>query len=290
MERPIGPTPETMRKGRFGTALTGTLVAALVALTAFTGLSSTAIAQQQGVPPTAGITVIGYGSASVPAETATLQMVISTSNYGSPTVLQPGATPGAQEREDIQPTLDALMAAGVAEDQIDVLISPVQTSYYGPAGPAVARIDVSLDAPTPERIRELVDAATVGAAGERLVLGQVGVGYGVADCAGVDRQAREAALADAGRRGDVQAELLGVTLGDVVSASDLPLNPYTSISPYFGFALSQLPCSPDLPSLTDGVSILSPPYDPTAEAVVEVYAQVTVTYAITSDATATPAA
>jgi uncharacterized protein YggE len=152
-------------------------------------------------------------------------------------------------------------------------------------------VDIAIDNPTPERIGELINAATVGAAEENLLVGPIGVGYGVADCAPLERAAREAALDDARTRAALQAELMGVQLGDPVAASDVPINFSESLSAYYGiYTPTQLACSPPAPVPTSGSPMSVPPFDPTDEAEVNVYAQVAVTFAIEAAAAATPTA
>lgn len=281
------------RRRKVESAVRGSLVAGILALTVAVGPLPVAGAQDAAESPTRGITVIGYGQSSVPAETAVLQMLASQVEFGGPRPPDPGATPGAEEREAVVPMVDALVAAGVAEEDIEVVVRPVVGQFYGPGGPGVARVDVRIDSPTPERVREVIDAGIVGAAEEDLVLYQIGVGYGVADCAPLERQAREAALANALARAELQAELMGMPLGEAVAASDVPVNYPEALAAYYGgFAPTQVACSPPAPAPTTGAPVSVPPYDPSDEAEVNVYAQVAVTYetgAVGSGAEATPA-
>ncbi len=276
---------------RLGPTVKGAALAAALALTTAIGPGIGVGAQQAAESPTQGITVIGYGQASATAETAEIQLVASQVEYGAPRPPDPGATPGAEERQAVGPMVEAIKAAGVPEADINVVISAVIGVFYGPGGPGVARVDVSIDNPTPERVREIIDAGIVGAAQEDLVLYQIGVGYGVADCAPLERQAREAALNDARTRGELQAELMGVSLGTPVAASDVPVNYSEALGAFYGgFAPTQITCSPPAPAPTSGAPVSVPPYDPTDESEVNVYAQTAVTYEIGSETMATPAA
>ncbi len=272
-----------------GRLLAGIALAGALALASVVSGPFGAAAQPTADAPAQGITVSGFGVASVPAETADLQIIVSQTNYGPPSGLQPGATPGAEERMQSESVVTSLTDAGVAEGDIDVIVSPVLSSYYGPSGPGVARIDVSIESPTAERIAEIVDAATVGAANERLVIGQVGVSYGVTDCAPLRRRAAEAALVDVRTRAELQADIVGVELGEITGVTDVPVDPSGSWSPYYGgfFPLS-IACGPAVPVLPTGASVTLAPYDPTAEAAVSVYAQIVVTYEIARGTAATP--
>ncbi len=275
---------------RLGPALRGTLLAGVLGLVAAVGPLVSVQAQQAADEPTRGITVIGYGKSSAPAETAEIQLVASQEEYGPPRAPDPDATPGAAEREAVGPMVEGLVATGVAEEDIEIVVSSVIGGFYGPGGPGIARVDVTVEDPTQERIDELINAATVGAAEENLVLNQIGVGYGVADCAPLEREARETALDDARTRADLQAELMGVALGDAVAVSDVPLNLSEALNAYYGlFTPTQLACSPPAPAPTSGSPVSVPPFDPTDGAEVNVYAQVAVTYAFEAAAGATPA-
>ena len=290
--------PSVAPARRVGPVLRLGLLAAALAVLPLLSAHPAVQAQDEAVAPVAGISVIGYGKSSAPAETAVIQIVASEQEFGAPRPPDPDAVPGEAEREAVGPMVDALVAAGVAEDDIRVVVSLVVGLYYGPGGPGVTRVDVSVDDPTPERIDELLSAAVVGAAEEDLVVAQVGVGYGVADCAPLELEARRLALEDARTRAGLQADLLGVELGAPVATSDAPVNYSEAFSAYYGpFSPSGVACSPPAPVPTTGAPISAPPYDPTDQAEVNVYAQMSVTFAYEgtpsvepNDAEATPTA
>ena len=102
-----------------------------------------------------------------------------------------------------------------------------------------------------------------------------GVLYNPVDCAPVEQEANAAAVADADEQAARLAELLGVTLGGVVSAST---------NPYFGFDPEVSGCSGQQSSFYDsaygGLGVTVPVFDPSAPADVEVYAVLTVSYEI----------
>jgi hypothetical protein len=273
-----------------GPALRGALLAGALALTAAVSPPAGARAQQAADAPARGITVIGYGKSSAPAETAEIQLIASQEEYYGPArAPAPAAMPGAQEREAVGPLVEGLIAAGVPEEDIEIVVSAVISGFYGSSGPGVARVEIAIDNPTQERIDELINAATVGGAEQNLLVSQIGVGYGVADCAPLEREAREAAFDDARTRAELQAELMGVRLGDPVAASDVPINFSEALSGYiYGYTPTQLACSPPVPAPTSGGAVSVPPFDPTDEAEVNVYAQVAVTFAIEAEAGATP--
>jgi uncharacterized protein YggE len=275
---------------RLGPALRRALLVGTLSFTGLIGPLAIVQAQPAGEAPPRGITVIGYGKASAPADTAELQLVASQEEMGMVRAPDPSATPGAEEREAVGPMVAGLVAAGVPEANIEVVVSTVIGGFYGPGGPGVARVDVTVEEPTRERIDELLSAAIVGAAEENLIVFQVGVGYGVEDCVPLERAARDAALTDARQRAELQAELLGVRLGEVVATSDVPVDYAETLSAYYGtYIPTHLACSPPAPVPTGAAPVSVPPFDPTDEAEVNVYSQVAVTFAMEEAAGATPA-
>lgn len=260
--------------------LTSSLFAplALAALLAFT--PATALAQAVD-----GVTVVGYGEATAPAETASIQLLITRGEFfgGPPPAPRPGVTPGEEERELLVPIVEAITAEGVAQGDIGVVVSPVPEVFgYGPGGPAVGRIDLAIAQPTDEGLTSFLAAVSFAAADQRLTLGQVGVLYEAADCAALEREAREAAIADARQRAEVQAELLGVQIGPVTASADMPVA--SSALDYFsGLPVPSNSCAPPTAAgapAAPGLRVTLPSLDPAAEPEVEVYAQVSLTFAI----------
>lgn len=265
----------------------GSLAAGALALAAFVGVAAgpaSALAQEAAEAPTRGITTNGYGEAAAPAETAIMQLLLTREDYGPPRPPRPSATPGAEERELTVPILDALIEAGLTEEDLEVVLNPVVGQYYNIGGPGIARIDVAVDEPTRERILDLINAAVPVAAQQGVLIGQVGVGYNVADCLALERAAREDAVSDARDRAEIQAELLDAELGDAVASTDLPPSESSALV-YFGRAISsEAGCAPPAPSITEGNSVNLPPFDPAGEAEVEVFAQVAITFEVAEPA------
>ena len=271
-------------------ALRGRVIIGALAVAVVLGAPLAARAQQASDLPVEGLTVIGYGKSSAPAESAEIQLLATYQDYGPPRAPDRNSVPGEAEREAVAPMVEALVAAGVPEEDIEIVVSAAIGVFYGPGGPGVARVDIQLDDPTQEWISELIDAGIIGAAEENLVLGQIGVAYAVADCAPLEREAREIAFADAETRADLQAEVMGVERGGVVASSDLPVAA-DALNAYYGlYVPSQLPCSPPGPAPTTGAPVSAPPFDPTDQAEVNVFVQVAVTFALedgSSEATPT---
>lgn len=240
-------------------------------------------------PNTDGIAVIGYGEASAPAESATLHLIVGSDSYGGPPQpLQPGATPGARERASVEPVVQSLVDAGVAEDNIDVIVRPYVSDAYGFGGPAVALIRLAVDNPEPQHISTLVDAASVGAAEERLLVSRVTVSYDVADCESLRNDARQAAIEDGRQRAETQAGLLDVELGEVRASRDIPAQLAPVAGRYGAYPMSNR-CGPFDTSRVPFGPLDLPPFDPTAEAIVIVTAQVELTFEMETSSAATPA-
>jgi uncharacterized protein YggE len=254
-------------------------------------LSTPGSALAQSSSPEQTITVIGYGQASAAAETALIQLVVGREDYGAPRAPNPNVKPGAEELEAVSPVVASLEAAQVPADAIQVIVSPTISNFYGPGGRGVARIEIDLDSPTQERIVELIDTAIVGAAENGLVLSLIGVSYSLSDCTTLEREARETALSDARSRGELQAELMGLVLGDPVGATDIPVNHSDAFNAYLGlYTPTQFACAPPVPPLNSGSPLSTPPFDPTAAAEVSVYAQVSIVFDASLGGDATPEA
>ena len=236
-----------------------------------------------------GISVVGRGEASAPADSVTLQLTLGEPNFGPPAVPQPGVAPGARERAAVAPVVEALVAAGIPEDAITVIVGPAIAEFGTSFGPTLALIQVVVDDPEREQLGDLVGAASLAAAAERLAIGRIGAAFAVADCAPLEREARELAVADAHRQADVMAELIGVSRGEIVGTRDLAADAPSIFGPY-GLVAPSSPCDADAPVATGYGAYALPSFDPPAEPEVTVYAAVELTFAMAGTPGATPAA
>ncbi len=208
-----------------------------------------------------GITVQGYGSASVDADSAALELYFggefidgieppmpvpeiepeageaepgfegSSSGVGVSTDTVRLGDPGtrsfrAQEitEADLQPVVDAIVGQGVPRDDIEVMVDPPYGDpYYG--GSATIRVTVQ----NVDSLEGIMDAATDAASGlEGISFNGSGVSYTAGDCAALEQAAMEAAVEDARERGQTFAAALGVGLGAVVGASHYSYSPFGS--------------------------------------------------------------
>lgn len=237
-----------------------------------------------------GIVAVGFGEASAPASSASLQFLIGPNEFGMMGGMPPDmvieGTPGAEgmpsgmemfgppslTAEQLGPIVDALVAAGATEDAIEVTVPDVSSAFYGPGGPQTGEIRVNVDQPDAQGLSDLVTAGRDAATNSGLSVFHVGVRYDVADCAALVQQAREAAVADAQERAEGLAQAVGASLGDLVQASEFP---------YFGPTGSGSCGAEGSPEQIYGPygPGTDPPFDPSAAAEAEVYVQVSLTYA-----------
>jgi uncharacterized protein YggE len=241
----------------------------------------------------AGLTVQGYGSATAPADAAKVQFSVSlVSSDGSyPYYPQPavpevkpsdsGASPGEAEplvipptptasseltEDDLAPLIDAIKAQGVSDADIEVVIYPAG-GYYSPYGSGGARVTVTLDNPA-DRVGPVVNAGTqaVNESGT-LSLQNTSVLYMVDDCSALLREARRAAVEDGRDNGEGLADALGVSLGELLAASEYAYSPF-----------GPSPCDPTFNTSPYGYEGMS--YDPALLAEVQIVSNVALTFAM----------
>jgi uncharacterized protein YggE len=175
-----------------------------------------------------GITVAGYGVATIDADMAVIEFYFGS--YG----VRP-AEPDAGSREgstgqvpstqpiteaDLQPVIDAIVAVGIPRSDIEFLGSPY---YYDPYfSSAVLRVRV--------RDMGLVGAVTQAAQDASrsidIALQSTSISYLVEDCGPLEQAALAAAVEDARDRGAAFAQALEVGLGAIVAASSYAYSPF----------------------------------------------------------------
>lgn len=198
-----------------------------------------------------GITIQGYGSATVNADSAVMELYFgsgggvkpmpypmesggvdgsSGSGAASPVQVAPGQpvpplTPVTQEvkpitEADLQPVIDAIVAAGVARSDIQF----VSQGYYDPySSNATLRVTVK----NIDNVDGVMQAAKNAASGlNNIFLQNINVSYTVGDCAALEKAAMRAAVEDAASRAGAFAEALGVGLGSVTGAANYSYAPF----------------------------------------------------------------
>jgi uncharacterized protein YggE len=224
------------------------------------------------------IAVLGSGEAGAPAESGRLQMVVravdpyALAGASEVPVGAPGQPPVLTE-DQVQPLAEALIAVGVAEEAVEVAVSP---AFGGLFGPGSAQILVDLEGDDLDRADDLVQAGTTAAGLYGLYVESIGAGYRIADdaCADLLREARTAAAADGLARAEALAEALDVEIGRLLLATEAP-----SYNDGSGFG-----CAAAAPVGGPYQTIYYPPFTPGAEPEVEAYVQLNLAYEISGGA------
>jgi uncharacterized protein YggE len=238
----------------------------------FAAIPAVPTASAQGVPgQLPGIVAIGFGTASAPAESAEVQLIIGPEGYGPP--------PAAMiTNADLAPVTDAIVGAGVDKAAIEIYIPATNSMFSGPGGPGNALLEFRLADPTDASMRALSDALYQAATTARLSVQHLGVRYAAADCAALQQAATDAAVADARARGERLAKSLGARLGALVQGMD-------SI---FGIGVPDS-CAPQgLGSYGPYGPNIANAYDPAAAVEATATAQITLTFEMEMTAGATP--
>lgn len=229
------------------------------------GSDSAAPALQEGG---SGLTVQGFGSASADADSAVVEFYFG-GNYAMPSPMpepypdKPIYSQGSGDaitEADLQPVIDALVGAGVSRDDIEIVGQPYYDPYYSSATLRATINDMGI-------VDGAVQAATdAGNALETIYIQSTNVTYTLQDCTGLQRAALTAAAEDAADRGALLAEALGVGLGGITGASSYS---------YYGYGSTSCGSSYYGPYPMGGVAFAE---GQTHQ--VEVYEQITVTYAM----------
>ena len=207
-----------------------------------------------------GLTVTGYGTASAEADSAILEFYFGNNN-GNPS----GEPLPPITEAELQPVIDALVAAGVAREDIEVNSQGYYDPYFRSATLRAKVRDVNI-------VESAAQAATDAAAGlSGFSLQSTNITWTLSNCAEMERASLQAATEDAADHGATLAEALGVGRGPIVAASNQSY-PY-----YWGYG-----------GLEDGVCASTyygaiPYYSGQAvggSRTVDVFGYVTVTYAI----------
>ena len=233
--------------------------------------------------PRTGITTVGYGLATAPAVSASLQIMIVNADrfHGPPAPPRVEAVPGVRARNAVAPIVEAIRSHESVES-VEVVV-PLPLQSWGPQS-AVARIDVAVRQPERGDLELLLNDAAIAASEPDLVIGYVGARFDGSKVAELDREARRLAIEDARRQADVQAELIDVVLGDVVSLMDAPTGYQLQHGMYGPMLIPPDSTSPPLPpNFLKGMGsvVVLPPFDPNVSPIqVDAFRRVVMTFAI----------
>jgi uncharacterized protein YggE len=195
------------------------LAALLLTVVACSPAGATPGAAQTGGAGEGGITVVGTGEAFGAPDTAEVQLGAETF---APTVAE--AT--SQNEALVEAIMAALAAQGMESRDIRTSnYSLWAEQVYGERGPeGIAGYRVSNLVTVTIRDINAV-SAVIGAVTEAGANNIHGVSFRVADPAALEDEARAAAIANARARAESLAELSGVTLGEIVSVSEVITQP-----------------------------------------------------------------
>lgn len=275
----------------------------LLALTiGLPSVTSIQVAAAQTAPgQVAGIVVSGFGRVSEPAALAEIQFLIGRDFYegkrvtvsappmGSPVAGEsdPAASSGfvpfgspPLTESDLAPVIDAITSQGLARERIQVFAPAITSMYSGPVASGGAQLRFTIFDPTAETLSTLVAAVSGATTAIGASVQHIGVHYARQDCNAMEAEALAMAVNDAKARAESMAAALGVDLGPLTQAAE---------TGYFGFIGlgSGVTCDPVLPeTYSQFGSGMLPPFDPSLPVEAVVYAQVTLTYAMST----TPAA
>lgn len=187
------------------------IFAAVVAVV-FVAARGTAVAAS---PPEegAGITVLGYGSASAPPDSVLVKLFVSEEP-----IFRPGG-PVLQfvQTADLEDVRDALVELGIESDAIE--INPFTRDFvYGPEASAGELIFTYTNVPGLRSLLESLLDEMEDRRGPNV--SGVQFDFRVDDCKSLETEAMRAAVADARDRAERLAETFGMTAGKVISISE----------------------------------------------------------------------
>jgi hypothetical protein len=183
-----------------------------------------------------------------------------------------GGTPGdAVKQEDLQPLIEAARSNGIANDHIDSVVVP-STAFSTPFGPGVGVLVLQLEKADLKHRVKIANSVTNTAEDHGLTFDQIGVAYIVDDCVSLDHQAIADAAEDAHDQAELMAEVMGLTLGELIAVDKQPS--------YQGYGGASGSACGTIPTIESAKETYFSSFDPNGKAEQEIYEYLTVTYAI----------
>lgn len=191
-------------------------------------LLTPAVAAQTSSLVPGAITVVGEGSASAPATTADVIIVIGgdsnvyiepvPADSGTPAITTPTAV-------DATAVVDAIVASGIPAENVQIMPTTFQGEWGSGMPPMPVSIHVTVTNPTVEDLSALLDLTRATASSEGLFVNQFSAMYSVEDCRSLHQQARVNAVAQARLNAEDQAAAIEVPVGKIVASRDtMPMN------------------------------------------------------------------
>lgn len=222
------------------------------------------------------ITVLGEGSASAPAEEATIVITIGADQdiyFFEDDQEAMSATPATESATvDVTGIISAIIAFGVPVNDVVEIQPPFPGEWGSGMGSQPTTILVTILEPNVEYISELLEVVRTSAGDEGLFVNQFGVLYSVADCRVLRQAARVEAVAHARAEAEDQAAALNTSLGEVNASRDA-----------FAMGIGNFQvnsCNTLIPSMPYSITYLAGQFDPTLPAEVTVYVTIEVSFEI----------
>jgi uncharacterized protein YggE len=164
-----------------------------------------------------GITVVGTGRAELEPDVALISLGVGSGD----SIISSGGFPSLQliKEEELQAVVDALEQNGVNTD--DIYVSTFSANVFGGFGEGGAQIAFTWN--NPDDVDTVIEAARNALREDTdYSLQSLSVVFSKEDCADAERDAQEAALADARTRAEQLADLADLSLGEITSVSEVP--------------------------------------------------------------------
>jgi hypothetical protein len=270
---------DPMHHTSIGPSAARRILVAVLAVLALLALAPRGAEAQPITGTEPGIVAVGYGQATAPAASARLQFLI-----GPDQSAMMSGPPSSMTEVELEPIVQALVDAGLAEAEIEATMPSVAGGFFGPGAPENGEIRATVEQPTQDQLADLVQAVREAAGQAGSSVYHVGARFEADDCEAQVQAAREAAVADARARAEGLAAAVGATLGDLIQVSE---------SPFFG-PTGAGTCGEGLPPDIAGFGPFGPgtepAFDPSLEAEAVAYVQVSLTFALGPAGEATPTA
>jgi uncharacterized protein YggE len=256
-------------------ALAGMMVAGVVSPVAAQDATPAA---RVNAASTATIDVTGSGESEVKADWAILQLIVRIPFIGDPsstsnTQGDPNAAPVAVSEEQLTAVIAALEEGGVDGGKIKSVIQPAGP-YVGMFGYGTAVVAVELSQKQVAKIEDLTNRAVEAGKNAGLMFDPVNVAYVIENCQDVERAALADAVTDGQAQAQTMADVLGVNLGELLSATK-----QQSYGAYYAGGPATSVCGQQA-TVDDALRAYFSAYDPSTDGSVDVYMQITLSYGI----------
>lgn len=211
------------------------------------------------------ITVSGMGEVSAQPDVAVV-------NLGVETQAESASAAISQNNEQMQSLIDAVTAAGIAEENIRTQVVRLSPQYAdqqplpqqpteqaqplpSQTGPReilgyVAVNTVQVRVEDLETVGEILDAA-IEAGSNRID----GISFEISDSADVMREAREEAWQNARQKAEQLAELAGAELGEVLNINASDQGPFPVMQETFAADAARVPIQPGMQSVSTNLQV-----------------------------------